>query len=119
MTSELAPIASGTSIFIMGGRVRSATPAITEAQDAERLGFERVWMCERYNLKEAGVVLSACALSTSRIQVAPGPARRRPTNSTANSMSRHAREVCGQYDEIHQFNESGGSDGNPGASRPL
>jgi probable F420-dependent oxidoreductase len=73
MTSELAPIASGTSIFIMGGRVRSATPAITEAQDAERLGFERVWMCERYNLKEAGVVLSACALSTSRIQVAPGP----------------------------------------------
>lgn len=73
------------SAYVIGGRVvarpapgRYETDARTVAQGiedgvaAEALGFRRVFLSERWNLKEAGVVLGAIAARTSSIEVASG-----------------------------------------------
>jgi 5,10-methylenetetrahydromethanopterin reductase len=77
---------SDLSAYVIGGRVvpevrpggRYETDARTPAQgvedgvDAERIGFRRVFLSERWNLKEAAVILSAVAARTERIEVASG-----------------------------------------------
>jgi 5,10-methylenetetrahydromethanopterin reductase len=76
---------SDLSAYLIGGRVvpegrpgRYETDARTPAQgvqdgvDAERIGFRRVFLSERWNLKEAAVILSAVAARTERIEVASG-----------------------------------------------
>ena len=83
----LEPVAEDMSIFILGGRIKSdesgyaahgqfsptqRSPIIEQAQDAERLGFRRAWLSERFNLKESGVVLGAAAAVTSRIMLGTG-----------------------------------------------
>ena len=61
------------SITLLPGRQRSSRPGLQEAIDAERLGFTRAWLPERYNIKEAGVLLGAMGSVTSRIPLGPGP----------------------------------------------
>lgn len=68
-----SPVVDDLSITVLAGRVKSAQPGITQAQDAERLGFKRAWLPERYNIKEAGVMLGSMAASTSRIGLGAGP----------------------------------------------
>ena len=81
--SEL--VAQDLSAYVISGRViarprpgpnetdaRSVSQGIQDGVDAERLGFRRVFLSERWNLKEAGVVLGAIAARTSRIDVASG-----------------------------------------------
>ena len=46
---------------------------MTDAQDAERLGFGRAYVSERYSNKEAGVLLGAIGASTSRIGIGTIP----------------------------------------------
>jgi probable F420-dependent oxidoreductase len=76
------------SAYVIGGRVTlrgndsgvdgydsdSRTPAqgILDGVEAERIGFRRVFLSERWNLKEAGVILGAIAARTQRIEVASG-----------------------------------------------
>ena len=73
------------SAYVISGRVVPATEpsehesdARTPAQgvedgvDAERIGFRRVYLSERWNLKEAAVILGAIAARTERIEVASG-----------------------------------------------
>ena len=86
-TSPTTPraVLTDLSAYIIGGRVvpegrpgRYETDARTPAQgvqdgvDAERIGFRRVFLSERWNLKEAAVILSAVAARTERIEVASG-----------------------------------------------
>jgi len=79
------PVAEDLSAYVISGRViarpraarydtdaRSVSQGIQDGVDAERLGFRRVFLSERWNLKEAGVVLGAIAARTSRIDVASG-----------------------------------------------
>src|SRR5262245_53235090 len=61
------------SITLLAGRIKSSAPAIEDAQEAERLGFKRVWLPERYNSKEAGIVIGAIGASTERIGIGSGP----------------------------------------------
>ena len=61
------------SITLLAGRVPSAAPGVQQAIDAERLGFKRVWLPERYTNKDAGVLLGAMAARTNRIGVGTGP----------------------------------------------
>ncbi len=70
--ADPVPVIEDLSIYIVGGR---ADPkfAIPQAMEAERLGFRRVWFCERLNLKDAGVVLGAIAAKTSRIEIGTAP----------------------------------------------
>jgi 5,10-methylenetetrahydromethanopterin reductase len=81
----LPPQSEDLSAYVISGRViarprpgryetdaRSVAQGIQDGVDAERLGFRRVFLSERWNLKEAGVVLGAIAARTSRIDVASG-----------------------------------------------
>ena len=61
------------SVTLLAGRVTSSEPALAQVVDAEQLGFKRAWIPERYNIKEAGVMLGAMAARTSRIGVGTGP----------------------------------------------
>lgn len=71
--------------YVIGGRVSTAcnadgyesdcrTPAqgILDGVEAERLGFRRVFRSERWNLKEASVILGAIAARTQHIAIASG-----------------------------------------------
>ena len=68
-----APTVEDMSITLLAGRVPSSAPGVQQAVDAERLGFKRVWLPERYTNKDAGVLLGAMAARTERIGVATGP----------------------------------------------
>jgi 5,10-methylenetetrahydromethanopterin reductase len=90
----LAPVAEDMSAFIIAGAVASEqvdadhetvsrTPAqgIEDGVTAERLGFRRVWLSERIDIKNADVILSGIAARTSRLEVATGvidPTTRHP-----------------------------------------
>lgn len=71
--AEASAVVDDLSITLLAGRVVTPAPALQQAIDAERLGFKRVWIPERYSNKEAGTLLGAMAASTSRIGVASGP----------------------------------------------
>jgi probable F420-dependent oxidoreductase len=86
------------SAFVIAGRVTtrpspdSDTAARTPAQgvqdgvDAERIGFRRVFLSERWNLKEAGALLGGIGALTSRVGLGTGvipPAARHPLHAAA------------------------------------
>ena len=71
--SALAPVVDDMSITLLAGRVSSSRPALEQAEEAERLGFKRVWIPERYSNKEIGALLSGMAARTSRLGVGSGP----------------------------------------------
>ena len=70
--SELAPQVEDISIFVIAGRTWDPRNAIVEGDDAERLGFRRVWLSERYDLKETGAILGGIAARTARLGIASG-----------------------------------------------
>jgi 5,10-methylenetetrahydromethanopterin reductase len=63
----LEPVVDDLSAYIQGGRVRSSAAALDDAVEAERLGLRRVWLSERYDLKEAGALLGGMGARTSRL----------------------------------------------------
>ena len=82
---RLAPVVADMSAFIIAGAVSSdatrferetegRTPAqgIDDGVEAERLGFRRVWLSERWDIKQADVILAAVAARTSRLEVGTG-----------------------------------------------
>lgn len=80
MREPLAPVADDLSIFIICGRVQvheepgftHVGRALTDAVEAERLGFRRVWLSERFDLKDHGAILSGAAARTTRLGVGTG-----------------------------------------------
>ncbi len=74
------------SAYAISGAVKASPPAgrrfpsecrtpaegIADGIEAERLGFSRVWVSERYDIKHADVVLSGIAARTERIRLATG-----------------------------------------------
>jgi len=97
--TDLAPVAEDMSAFIIAGAVASQqqdteyetvsrTPAqgIQDGVDAERLGFRRVWLSERIDIKWSDVILSGIAAKTSRLEVCTGvidPTTRHPWTAAA------------------------------------
>ncbi|OBH13393.1 TIGR03857 family LLM class F420-dependent oxidoreductase [Mycobacterium sp. E1747] len=83
-TATLAPVVDDMSIYVVPGRVKATidappgyTPlrrALTDAIDAERLGFRRLILSERHGLKDAPVLLSAAAAHTTRLEIGTGAA---------------------------------------------
>jgi 5,10-methylenetetrahydromethanopterin reductase len=105
--SHQAAVADDLSAFLIAGRVTSVPPqdradetgartpvqGIQDGVDAERLGFHRVFLSERWNLKEAAVVLGAVGARTERIDLATGlvsPARRNVLHMAAFGATMHA-----------------------------
>jgi 5,10-methylenetetrahydromethanopterin reductase len=92
--AELAPVTNDFSAFIIAGAVSAdetkferetegRTPAqgIQDGVDAERLGFRRVFISERWDLKEADVILAGIGAKTTRLELATGiivPTTRHP-----------------------------------------
>src|SRR6201982_3178871 len=83
--SPLAPVAEDMSAYVIAGAVTSEqepsqwetvsrTPAqgIDDGVEAERLGFRRVWLSERIDIKNADVILSGIGARTSRIDLGTG-----------------------------------------------
>jgi 5,10-methylenetetrahydromethanopterin reductase len=60
------------SVYVLPGRVTDPSVALREAKDAERAGFSRVWLSERYDLKDVGVLSGAIAATTERLGIATG-----------------------------------------------
>ena len=89
----LAPVVEDMSAYIAGGRIRDSAEVIEQAVDAERIGFQRIWLSERYDLKEAGVLLGAIAARTTRLQLATGaliPSSRPPILTAALGATLHS-----------------------------
>ncbi|RNL66775.1 TIGR03857 family LLM class F420-dependent oxidoreductase [Zhongshania marina] len=72
-STTLDPVVEDMSITLLAGRVQSAAVALDQAEEAERLGFKRVWIPERYSNKECGSLLGGMAARTSRLGVGSGP----------------------------------------------
>jgi probable F420-dependent oxidoreductase len=60
------------SIWIIAGRTRDPGQAITQGIEAERLGFNRVFLSERFDLKDAGALLGGVLARTTRLHAATG-----------------------------------------------
>ena len=60
------------SCYLLPGHTQTPADAITEAQQAEQLGLGTVWLSERFDVKDAGVICSA-ALSTTKTVVCIPP----------------------------------------------
>ena len=81
----LAPVTDDFSAFIIAGAVstdaskferetegRTPGQGIEDGVDAERLGFRRVFISERWDIKEADVILAAIGARTTRLELATG-----------------------------------------------
>ncbi|MEH6586289.1 MAG: TIGR03857 family LLM class F420-dependent oxidoreductase [Halioglobus sp.] len=60
------------SCYLLPGHTTTPADAITEARQAEALGLGRVWLSERFDVKDAGVICSAALTATTRLKVATG-----------------------------------------------
>ncbi|MEA2168686.1 MAG: hypothetical protein QOF76_1986 [Solirubrobacteraceae bacterium] len=72
---------------------RTVAEGIEDGADAERIGFRRVFLSERYDIKHADVVLSGIGARTSRIGLATGtidPQTRQVWNVAALGATMHA-----------------------------
>ncbi|MGV0795451.1 TIGR03857 family LLM class F420-dependent oxidoreductase [Mycolicibacterium elephantis] len=72
---------------------RTVVKGIDDGVEAESLGFANVYLSERWNLKEAGVVLGAIGARTSRVGLGTGlvsPARRHVLHMAALGATMHA-----------------------------
>lgn len=93
------------SAFIIAGRVRAQpgdgpetaarTPrqGVQDGVDAEQIGFHRVFLSERWNLKEAGALLGGVGARTSTVGLATGvipPAGRHPHHAAAFASTMQA-----------------------------
>ncbi|HEY4410702.1 MAG TPA: TIGR03857 family LLM class F420-dependent oxidoreductase [Acidimicrobiia bacterium] len=72
--------------FVLTSRVKDVGQVFGDAADAERLGFKRLFVAERYDLREAGALLGGVAARTSRLEIGTGaviPASRPPIMTAA------------------------------------
>jgi probable F420-dependent oxidoreductase len=82
-SDDLAPVVEDMSTYLISGRVNSSAPddprlgrsvrqGIDDGVIAEKLGFRRVFLSERHDIKEAGVFLGGVAARTSRLEIGTG-----------------------------------------------
>lgn len=107
MSDEQVSAVTDLSAYLIAGRVVSQPPethldetaartvsqGIDDGAEAERLGFANVYLSERWNLKEAAVVLGAVGAKTTRVGLGTGlvsPARRHVLHMAAFGATMHA-----------------------------
>lgn len=80
-------------VYVLPGRAPDPAAVLGEARDAERAGFGTVWVSERLDVKDAGVVCGAVAATTTRVRVATGvvhPSTRHPLTLASMAATAHA-----------------------------
>jgi probable F420-dependent oxidoreductase len=90
---EVLPFTPELSVTHLAGRIDDPRQGIADAVDADRLGLHRIWLSERYDLKDAGVGLGAAAAATRRVGLATGVVAadaRRPLLTAAMAASLQA-----------------------------
>jgi probable F420-dependent oxidoreductase len=104
--AALPPVVEDFSAYVISGAVSaeqrdvdyesdSRTPAqgVQDVVDAERIGFRAAWLSERWDIKEAAVILSAAGALTSRIELGTGmvcPPTRHPWQMAAFAATMQA-----------------------------
>src|SRR3981081_702828 len=71
-SEQLAPLVEDMSIWIIPGRTKEPGQAITQGIEAERLGVNRGFLSERFDLKDAGALLGGVLARTTRLHAATG-----------------------------------------------
>ncbi|MFT5033661.1 MAG: 5,10-methylenetetrahydromethanopterin reductase [Bermanella sp.] len=82
--------------YLLPGHSETPRDAIAEAQQAEALGLGKVWLSERFDVKEAGVVCSAALAVTERIKVA---------TAATNIHTRHPQLLAAMCSSLHYLSE--------------
>jgi 5,10-methylenetetrahydromethanopterin reductase len=87
MVSHMAgALVPDLNAFVLTSRVKEVQRVFDDAADAERLGLKRLFVAERYDLREAGALLGGVAARTSRLEIGTGaiiPASRPPIMTAA------------------------------------
>lgn len=91
------PAHSELSCYLLPGHTRTPADAIKEAQCAEALGLGKVWLSERFDVKDAGVICAAALSTTSTIHVA---------TAATNLHTRHPMVLAAMGSSLHYL--SGG-----------
>ncbi|MFT4614857.1 MAG: 5,10-methylenetetrahydromethanopterin reductase [Bacteroidia bacterium] len=60
------------SCYLLPGHTTTPADAIEEARQAEALGLGKVWLSERFDVKDAGTICSAALAVTEHLHVATG-----------------------------------------------
>jgi 5,10-methylenetetrahydromethanopterin reductase len=106
-TAGRPPVVDDWSGWMISGRVRSHLPAgqpyattvrtpaqgIQDGIDAEAIGYRRVYISERLNLKEAGAFLGGIAAQTTRLEIGTAmatPGYHHPLHAAALGATMHA-----------------------------
>ncbi|MEM1113605.1 MAG: TIGR03857 family LLM class F420-dependent oxidoreductase [Pseudomonadota bacterium] len=85
------------SCYLLPGHTNSPADCIQEAREAEALGLGRVWLSERFDVKDAGVICSAALTATDNIRVA---------TAATNIHTRHPMVLATMCSSLHYL--SGG-----------
>jgi len=85
------------SCYLLPGHTATPADAIGQARDAEALGLGRVWLSERFDVKDAGVICGAALAVTERIRVA---------TAATNLNTRHPMVLATMCASLHYL--SGG-----------
>lgn len=80
------------SCYLLPGHTETPRDAITEAKQAEALGLGKVWLSERFDVKDAGVICSAALAVTDRIKVA---------TAATNLHTRHPHVLATMCSSLH------------------
>lgn len=83
--------------YLLPGHTCTPADAIEEARAAEAAGIRRVWLSERFDVKEAGVICSAALAVTERLKVA---------TAATNLHTRHPLLLASMCSSLHYL--SGG-----------
>ena len=84
------------SCYLLPGHTRTPIDAKQQAQQAEELGLGKVWLSERFDVKDAGVICSAALAVTDRIEVA---------TAATNLHTRHPHVLATMCSSLHYLSE--------------
>jgi len=87
-----APVLPELSCYLLPGHTTTPADAIGEARLAEELGLGKVWLSERFDVKDAGVICAAALAVTSRIHVA---------TAATNIHTRHPLVLASMCASLH------------------
>ena len=85
------------SCYLLPGHTATPKDAIAQAKQAEALGLGKVWLSERFDVKDAGVICAAALSVTERIHVA---------TAATNIHTRHPLVLATMCSSLHYI--SGG-----------
>jgi len=85
------------SCYLLPGHTTTPADAIEEARQAEALGLGRVWLSERFDVKDAGVICAAALSVTNKLHVA---------TAATNIHTRHPMVLATMCSSLHYL--SGG-----------